>query len=292
MKIGMNMFLWTTEVTHEHFSLLEEIKKTGYDGIEVPVFDPNVAHYKTLDKELKSNGLQSTVVTVIPDQEHSPVSDNPKFRKGAVEYLKRVVDCCEVINADVLCGPFYQVLGSKTGKGSTSKEVEHAIEVFQKVADYAKEANVTMAVEALNRFECYFLNITDHAAAFARYVDRENFGILYDTFHANIEEKDPIEAINNNSDMIKHIHISANDRGTPGYGNIPWIETFNALRSFDYDGWCTVEAFGLNMPEFAASTCIWRPVSKSNKEAYTEGYKLIAEEWENAGKIENMECVK
>ena len=58
--------------------------------------------------------------------------------------------------------------------------------------------------------------------------------------------------------MIAHVHISENDRITPGSGNVRWVENFKALRTIDYDGWMVVEAFGLALPELAAATKIWR----------------------------------
>ena len=46
-----------------------------------------------------------------------------------------------------------------------------------------------LAIESLNRFECYFLNTMAAAAAYVRQVDHPNFKALFDTFHANIEEE-------------------------------------------------------------------------------------------------------
>jgi len=282
MKTGMNMLLWTPFVTEEHAGIMEDIKATGFDGIEFPLFDPNLDHYTKMAGVLESTGLGCTAVTIIPDQEHSPISEDPAHRQGAVEYLNRVVDCCAAVGAEVLCGPMYQVLGSFTGNGPTDDEKSRAAEVIAEVADHAKGSGVELAVEALNRFECYFLNTADDSAAFAKQVDRDNVGILYDTFHANIEEKDPVGAVERNVDTIKHVHISANDRGTPGSGHIPWEGTFSALKSGGFDGWMTIEAFGLTMPELAATTCIWRPNSKCDEEVYREGYKLITGQWEKA----------
>jgi hypothetical protein len=81
---------------------------------------------------------------------------------------------------------------------------------------------VTVGLEALNRFECYLLNTMDDLAAFIRRVGHPNIRAMYDTFHANIEEADPIGALTRNRAEVVHIHLSENDRGVPGRGNIPW----------------------------------------------------------------------
>jgi D-psicose/D-tagatose/L-ribulose 3-epimerase len=131
----------------------------------------------------------------------------------------------------------------------------------------------------LNRFECYFLNTMAETRDYVRRVGRPNFGALYDTFHANIEEKDPIGAIGETADVIRHVHVSENDRGTPGRGHVDFPATFRALRAAGYDGWLTIEAFGQALPALAAATKVWRPFFASPEEVYTVGLKTIREAW-------------
>jgi D-psicose/D-tagatose/L-ribulose 3-epimerase len=90
--------------------------------------------------------------------------------------------------------------------------------------------------------------------------------MMYDTFHANIEEKSIKEAIKGCADMLCHVHISENDRSTPGKGNVRWADNFDALREVRYDGWLMVEAFGLALPELAAATKIWRRMFESEEQ--------------------------
>lgn len=280
MKIGMNLLLWTPFVTEEHFPILEQLKATGFDGVEVPLFTGDVKHYRKLAKALKDNGLGCTSCTVIPDEQHNPVSPDPKNRQGAVDYLKWAIDCNAALGAEILAGPFYQPLGIFTGQPPTTEEKKWAAQVHRQAADLARQANIRLAVEALNRFECYFLNTLADAADYARQVNHPNLGIMYDAFHANIEEKDPVGCITENIELLRHVHVSENDRGTPGKGHVPFREIFKALRQGGYDGWLTIEAFGRDMPELAATTRIWRDVSVSPQECYTEGYRMIRQLWE------------
>ncbi|MBN1817910.1 MAG: sugar phosphate isomerase/epimerase [Sedimentisphaerales bacterium] len=282
MKIGLNMLLWTPHVTAEYFPYFSTIRQTGYDGVEIPIFGGEVSHYKEVGKAIKDQGMDCTVVSVIPDEEHNPISPEAKHRQGAVDYLKHVIDCCAAMDAEVLCGPLYQPLGVFTGTGPTQAEKDRAVEVHRTAADYARQANVVLAVESLNRFECYFLNILADAAAHARRVNHPFFGVMYDTFHGNVEEKDPVGCIAENIDMLRHVHISSNDRGTPGRGHIPWARTFQTLRQGGYDGWLTIEAFGRTMPDLAATTKIWRDISAGPEEVYQTGYKTIREGWDAA----------
>ncbi len=280
MKVGFDVLLWTAHVTEEHFYLLEKLKKAGYDGVEIPIFAGDATHFKKVGKAIKNNGLGCTSVTVIPDEEHNPVSADTRHRKGAVEYLKWAIDCSAAVGSTVLCGPFYQPLGVFTGEGPTEQEKQRAAEVHRQAAEYAAKANLILAVEFLNRFECYFLNTMADTVNYINRINRPNVGVLFDTFHANIEEKDPVGCISQYIDAIKHVHISENDRGTPGKGHVNWPCTFKALRSGGYDGWLVIEAFGRAMPDLAATTKVWRDFSPSLDEVYTEGLKFIREQWQ------------
>ncbi|NJO36925.1 MAG: sugar phosphate isomerase/epimerase, partial [Rhizobiales bacterium] len=116
----------------------------------------------------------------------------------------------------LLCGPFHQPLAVFSGAGPSTDELARAVEVHQQAADIAARSGLDLALEPLNRFECYVLNTMAATRAHVRRVDRPNFGALFDTFHANIEEKSPSACIEACIDVIKHVHISENDRGTPG----------------------------------------------------------------------------
>ena len=282
MKVGMNLLLWTGHVTTEHLPVLQALKDTGFDGVEVPVFDASdVSHYAALGAILDDMGLKRTAATVIPDVDHSPVSDDPAVRARAVQHLDRVMDCCAALGAEVLVGPWFQPLGVFTGEGPTEAELENCASVHRAVAGKARAAGLACAIEPLNRFECYLLNTCEQTSAYLDRLDEAGFGILYDTFHANIEEKDPIGALRSSLDKghVAHVHISENDRGTPGRGHAKIAETIAVLKEVGYDGWLTIEAFGKALPELAAATRVWRDFFPNREEVYTEGHAYIRDCW-------------
>ena len=113
-------------------------------------------------------------------------------------------------------------------------------------------------------------------------VDHPNIKAMYDTFHANIEETDPVAAYTRNAKRLVYVHISENDRGVPGRGHVPWKETFAAMKKSGYDGWLTIEAFGRGLPELAAATRVWRDFAESPEAVYRDGYKFIRKSWDAA----------
>lgn len=283
MKIGMNLLLWSGHVGPEHADVLHAIKATGFDGVEVPVFDPSDrAHFAALGAMLDDLGLERTAVALIPDEAHSPISPEARARQAATDRLSRVIDCCEALGAQGLVGPWFQPLGVFSGEGPTDAELDRCAAVHRTIAGRARDAGLFCALEPLNRFECYLLNTCEQASAYLDRLDEPGFGILYDTFHANIEEKDPIGALLSarSRGHVNHVHISENDRGTPGRGHARIRETIDALKAGGYDGWLTIEAFGKALPELAAATRVWRDFFASPEEVYVEGYRYIRQCWE------------
>lgn len=282
MKIGFCMLLWTTSVDESHKALLSDIKATGYDGVEVPVFGGTPDDYAAVGKMLDELGLDRTAISVIPSVDMNPLSEDPDARQKAVEYLKWLVDCTAALGADAIGGPLHQALGHFSGEATTEDEFARARDVHRAVGDHASENGVTFALEAVNRFEAYFANTMDDLTAYTRSVDHPAIRTMYDTFHANIEEREPVDAFTRNADHVVHVHISENDRGVPGRGHVPWAETFKALKSSGYDRWLTIEAFGRGLPELAAATRIWRDLAESPEAVYRDGYKCIREGWDAA----------
>lgn len=275
MKTGMNLLLWTTEVTPEHDGLLDQIKGMGFDAVEIPVFNTeDRAPYERLGKRLQSLGLGATAVTVMTP-ETNPISPDPAIRKAAVEHLDKVMDRCAAFGCEVLCGPIHSAIGVFSGQGPTEDEFKHGVDTLRRAAERAESHNLRMAVEYLNRFEIYFLTTAAQASRFVREVDHPRLKMMYDSFHGHIEEKDQAGAIASCAKETIHVHVSENDRGTPGTGQVDWDGFFGGLKASGYDGYLTIEAFGRALPALAAATKVWRDLFPDPLGLCREGLAFI-----------------
>jgi D-psicose/D-tagatose/L-ribulose 3-epimerase len=274
----MNLLLWTGHVTAEHFPIMEKLKKTGFDGVEIPLFEGDAGHYHAIRQELAKQGLACTAVTVV-GPEANPISPEASIRKAAIERLKWAVDMTAALGGEYLCGPYHSPLGVFSGAGPTADEKKRAADVLREAAEHGQKAKVKLAIEYLNRFECYFLTTAADARALVKAVDHPNFRMMYDTFHAHIEEKSQAEGIATATGHFVHVHISENDRGTPGTGQVRWDEAFSALKKAKYDGWMVIEAFGRALPDLAAATRVWRDLFPSAEEVYTQGLRFMKQKW-------------
>jgi D-psicose/D-tagatose/L-ribulose 3-epimerase len=149
------------------------------------------------------------------------------------------------------------------------------VEGLSAVSETLAEHRVTLAVEPLNRFETYFLNITADAVQLCKEIGSPQIGILLDTFHANIEEKQLGDAFRLAGPWLCHVHTCENDRGTPGSGHVPWPDVFAALEAIHYDGWLTIESFGFSLGKLSAAASIWRDIELTPDQIAAEGLPFL-----------------
>lgn len=208
------------------------------------------------------------------------MSADAKIRRKGIDANKAALDCCEAAGIEALVGPFHSALGCFSGAGPTADEWRRAVDSMRETAEYAEKRGVTLAVEYLNRFECYLLNCATDGARFVREVDHPRCKMMYDTFHSHIEEKNAPAAIWALKDCLVHVHISENDRSTPGAGNVRWRETFDTLQEIGYDNLLVIEAFGLALEKIVPATKIWRRMYESELQLAREGLDFMKAEVE------------
>ncbi len=277
MKYGLNLLLWTDRMHEGVIPVVEKVKALGYDGVEMPIFELNEKLYAEWGQRLDGLGLERTAVTV-RNAGDNPISPSATVRAAAVDAMRKTIDCCRAAGVKTLAGPTHSAIGEFTGTGPTDAEFQWGVETMQKVAEHAAEAGVTIAIEYLNRFENYFLTSVDQTVAFVKAIDHPQVRMMYDTFHANIEEKNIPEAIRKAAPWTALVHISENDRSIPGTGHVAWDETFDTLQAVGYDGWLVVEAFGLALPNIVAATKIWRKMFPSEDQLATDSLAFMKRE--------------
>ena len=274
MKFGVNTFLWTGNFGPEHFDLLPKIKANGFDGIEVALIRPADFKATEIRKAAEKNGLECTVCSVLPG-ELSLISPDAQVRSQTVAHLSECFEACAEAGAKLIAGPLYSPVGYLPGRRRTADEWKNAVDGYQQLGPVLAANGVTACIEPLNRFETYFLNTTEDAVKLCAEIDHPNVGILWDTFHANIEEKDPAKALSTTGRFLKHVHTCENDRGTPGSGHVDWKGVFGALRAMKYDGWLTIESFGFAIGELSAAASIWRDIERTPEDIAFEGIKFL-----------------
>ncbi len=274
MKYGVNAFIWAAEFGPAQLPLLPLIKEHGFDGVEVPLFEAAGFPAALIRKGVEEHRLECTVCSVMPNGTHVGSAD-ADIRRKTVGHLAECIKATADAGARILAGPLYSPVGYLPGRRRTPDEWKWAVEAYQALGPVAAQHGVTLCIEPLNRFETYLLNTAADAAALCGEVNHPNIGVLFDTFHANIEEKDIAAGIRAAARHIKHVHTCENDRGTPGSGHVEWDAVFAALREIGYDGWLTIESFGFAIGGLSAAASIWRDLAPAPEIIAWEGIGFL-----------------
>lgn len=279
MKLGINLLCLTHFVSEEHLTHVERLRQLGYDGVEIPVLHGDIGHYERLGNSLDRMGIARSTTSIVPTPEANPVSLDRQIRARGIDHLNWALDCAIALGAESMGGPFHAPIGHFTGTGPTEDELKYGADAHRILAERAATNGIYLSLEHLNRFETYFLNTMEQARAYIDRVDHPAFKIMYDTFHANIEERDPAGSIGVIGADIGVFHVSENDRGIPGRGHIDFHGMFSALKLIGYDGWLTLEAFGAGLPAIAAATRVWRPLFPDFETLFAESASFIRSTW-------------
>lgn len=274
MKFGVNLLIWTANFGASHLSLLPRIRSAGFDGVEVLMYKGHDFAVTELRKGLDDTGMECTICSVMVDG-LSLISDDAGVRAKAVDLVRENIATAAEVGARMIAGPMYSPVGYLAGRRRTVDEWKRAVESWQALGPWLAQHDVVAAIEPLNRFETYFLNTAEDAARFCDEVGHPNVGVLFDTFHANIEEKSIADGYRTVARHLKHVHMCENDRGTPGSGHVEWAEVFGALKEIGYDGWLTIESFDSNLPEIAAATAVWRDLAVTPEAVAFDGIGFL-----------------
>lgn len=274
MKIGINTLLWTAGFGPEHFPLLAKVKRWGFDGIEIARFDFDGFPAAQVRRAVENAGLECTFCSALTGS-MSLVSDDPTIRTQTRDFLVRGIEVAGELGSPVFVGPFVAPVGQLLGRRRTEDEWKRAVEGLSTLRDVLARTHVALGLEPLNRFETYFLNTAADAVRLSDAVGDPKIGVLLDTFHANIEEKTIMDAVDVLGKRIKHVHTCENDRGIPGSGHVDWDGLFPALDRAGYDGWLVIESFGFAIKEIAAAACIWRDLAPTSEAIAVEGLRFL-----------------
>jgi D-psicose/D-tagatose/L-ribulose 3-epimerase len=282
IKFGVTTYIWSAQFTSAELPVLPRIKEHGFDGVEIPVFRPTAVRAGEIRRGIEAAGLDCVVSSaLVPGL--SLVSDDPGVRRKTRQHLVDVVETAAELGASIVAGPLYTPVGELPGRRRTPSEWLWAVEAYHAIVPTLTACNVTLAIEPLNRFETYFLNTAADALALCDAVNHSRVGVLFDTFHANIEEKDVAAACASLARHLKHVHTSENDRGTPGTGHVDWAGVFQSLREQRYAGWLTIESFGFALGDLSAAASIWRDIETTPETIAFEGVKFVKEQARSSG---------
>lgn len=275
--IGANTWIWVSPLTGERLaSLAPRVRALGFDVIELPIENPgdwDPGHAREL---LDEHGLGATTCAVMSPERDLTSSDRDVI-ESTQQYVRSATDMAARVGARSLAGPIYSPVGKTWAMDSIERVavIDRLVENLTPLVDYAGQRGVTLALEPLNRFETSLMNTAEQVMEVVDRVNSPALGVLLDTFHMNIEERDPAVAIRACGRHLAHFHACGCDRGAPGGDQIPWPKIAGALRDAGYEGPIVIESFTIENQAIARAAAIWRPLAPTQDAIATEGLRFL-----------------
>ncbi len=276
MIFGINTFLFKSPFTNESLPLLKKFKEWGFDSVEIALEDASHIDPKTLNKALADNGLvcASMCGAMGPGRD---LRGSKQDQQNSLDYIKGVLDVMAEVGTPVLAGPLYSTVGraEATDAEEYKRQWETVVGHLKTLSDYAKQRNIKLAIEPLNRYETDFINSCEQAMKMVNDVNSDGISVHLDSYHMNIEEKDSAKAILAAGDKLGHFHACGCDRGTPGNDHIDWKGIVAALKQVNYNGSIAIESFTTDVKVIAKAASIWRQFEPSQEDIAVKGLKFL-----------------
>lgn len=271
--VGVNTWVWTSPLTDSRLAqLAPHIAGLGFDVIELPVERPGQWDADGTAGLLRGLGLAASVVLVMPPGREL-VAASPETVRATQDYLRHCVDVAVTVGAPAISGPAYASVGRTWRLDSVERRSVYAElrENLKPVVDYAGERGVRIGVEPLNRYETSLINTVDQALEALP----EGCGLALDTYHLNIEERSPIDAVRAAGDRIVHLQVCGTDRGAPGGDHFDWPAFADVVRDVGYQGPLVIESFTPDNQAIATAASIWRPLADSPDALAADGLAFL-----------------
>lgn len=258
MKYGVHAGLWMARWTDDIAPILRTVADLGFDGVEVSLLGMTEEKAAALAHLIRDHGLQVTCSDGL-SRAADITSENPDIRAAGLAHLRWAIRTVAAMGGTGLAGVVYAPWGVFDPPRKARRRALSAEMLAQADADL-RDHGVRLGIEAINRFETDLVNTALEAVTLAQATGSAQIGVLLDSFHLNIEEKDIVAAIATAGDRLFHFHVSDNDRGVPGSGHVPWNSVREGLHAIGYDNWIVAEMFVKSGTPAGADLNIWRDI--------------------------------
>lgn len=276
MKFGVNLLLFGDTIDAAMLDRFAVIRDHGFDGVELPVFNPGAIVPGPILRRARECGLALTISGALPN-DAAMYGPDAAAHQRADRYLRDLLDLAQRLESSVICGPLCKPVGCNDQSVRLEEQRRQAAERLAPRAAEAHRAGIVLALEPLNRFETNLINTAAQGCAFCAAAGGGGVGLLLDTFHMHIEEKDTAQAITQTAEAgcLAHFHASENDRGVAGTGQVDWASAASALRHARYDGWVVLESFNQANQAIRTAVSCWRPFYPSEDVFLRDGLRFV-----------------
>jgi sugar phosphate isomerase/epimerase len=235
---------------------IEKVADLGFDGVELAVRNPKDLKINNIISIIKENNLEVPAIGTgqAYGEEGLSFSDPDEvIRKMAVKRINNQIIFASHFNAQVIIGLIRGIIKKNVDK---TEAEEWTVDCLRKCTEFAKEYNIGLTLEPVNRYESNFINTLNEGIEFIKRVEASNLGLLADTFHMNIEEVSIYDSIIQAKNYITHVHFADSNRWAPGCGHLDFAKIVQTLKKIGYQDYVSAEILPLPDPDNCARLTI------------------------------------
>jgi sugar phosphate isomerase/epimerase len=232
------------------------IAALGYDGVELAIRDPNQIDQDNLEALVRKVNLRVPAIgtgQAWGEEGLSFTDPNLQVREKAIERIKSHIPAASRFGAVIIIGLIRGIV--KPGVDS-AQAMDWLVAALRECSEAARLHSIRLALEPINRYETTLINTVSQGLELIDRVGADNFGLLLDTFHMNIEETTIKDSIKDCGEHIFHFHVADSNRWYPGAGHLDFKSTLTTLNSTGYTGWVSGEFLPKPDAEAAAQKSI------------------------------------
>jgi sugar phosphate isomerase/epimerase len=234
--------------------ILDKLTNCGFTAIEI-IGEPDKLDLNEISETVNSYGIAVTGITGMwgslgkESQNRKLLTSDKNVLKHCQQYIIKCIKMCDILNGKELNVCLFAdnrlMNFDKNHRLISPDQKEHVLRrpvpILKKLSSLASDYGIRLLLEPLNRYSTPYCTTANDAIKVTNMVDRDNFRIMLDTFHMNIEEDSLEDALSDSKNLLAHMHFADNNRKMPGYGHIEFQPIMRILADIGYEEYISFE---------------------------------------------------
>jgi sugar phosphate isomerase/epimerase len=228
-------------LTGDFYDNLNTAADWGFDGLEVHMREDTVPDYERVRRIMEERHI--SIAAIITGRLNTQgqvnlIDDRPYITGAAMKGMGEYIQLAANLKTNLVIG---WIKGRIPEGAGPHEYLARLGRNLKRICTDAAGANVKIFVEVINRYEVNVFTTARETLDFITAWDIPNCYVHLDTFHMNIEERSPAEAIRLCGNKLGYFHVADNTRLYPGSGALDFKNYYSALRETGYEGFISVE---------------------------------------------------
>ncbi len=234
--------------------ILDTVRNCGFTAVEI-IGEPDNVNLNEISETVNSYGITVIGVTGMwgslgkESEKRKLLTSDRGLLKHCEQYIIKCIRMCDILNGNQLNVCLFAdnrlMNFDKNHRLISPAQKEQVlrrpVRILKNLSSFASDYGIRLLLEPLNRYSTPYCTTANDAISVTKMVDHDNFRIMLDTFHMNIEEDSLEYAVSDSKHLLAHMHFADNNRKLPGYGHIDFQLIMRILADIGYEEYVSFE---------------------------------------------------